>query len=322
MAQKAVILYGKLSAKPNNDELDVLEEVDLVKKTLISMGYETEEMVFDLDLYKIEQKLRESKPAFVYNLVETIDNCGEMHFVAPALLDFLKIPYTGVQSEQLAITTNKVLTKKILKSNNINTANWFMLDELELLDDNKTYIIKPVKEDGSLGITGASVFKGSERNRFANLKDEKHRFFIEEFLEGREFNISVLGGKDEPEVLPLAEMLYINFPENKPKIMGFEAKWEADSFEYNNTSRTYDYQFVNPGFEDEIKTLCTKCWNAFNLKGYIRIDIRLTRDNVPHVIEINGNPCISENGGFYAASQTAGYSFEEVMKRIVADSFK
>ena len=321
MPEKVIILYGKLSQNPNNDELDVIEEVAIVKKSLKSLGYETQELVFDLDLYKVQQQLVELKPRFVYNLVETIDNCGELHFVAPALLDFLKIPYTGVQSEQLAITTNKVLTKKILKSNNIDTANWFLLDQLELLEDDKMYIIKPTKEDGSLGIHGESVFKGSERNRFTNLED-KNRYFIEEFLPGREFNISVLGGKDEPEVLPLAEMLYHNYPEDKPKVMGFAAKWEEDSFEYNNTSRTYDYEFVHPEFEDEIKELCKKCWHAFNLKGYIRIDIRLTSDNVPHVIEINGNPCISENGGFYAASKKAGYKFNDVMKRIVADAFK
>ena len=321
MPEKVVILYGKLSPQPNNDELDVLDEVAVVKKSLNSLGYETQELVFDLDLYKVQQQLSELKPKFVYNLVETIDNSGELHFIAPALLDFLKMPYTGVQSEQLAITTNKVLTKKILKSNNIHTANWFLLNQLHLLENDKTYIIKPIKEDGSLGIDGESVFKGSERNRFTNLED-KNKYFIEEFLTGREFNISVLGGKDEPEVLPLAEMLYHNYPEDKPKVMGFTAKWKEDSFEYKNTSRTFNYEHVKPGFENEMKELCKNCWNAFNLKGYIRIDIRLTGDNIPHVIEINGNPCISENGGFYAASKKAGYSFNNVMKRIVTDAFK
>ena len=116
-------------------------------------------------------------------------------------------------------------------------------------------------------------------------------------------------------------MKFHNFPEDKPKVMGFVAKWKEDSFEYNNTSRTFDIDFVKPGFKEEIEDICKKCWFAFNSKGYIRIDMRLSQDNVPYVIEINGNPCISPGSGFYNAAKQAGYKFKDVMNRIIFDAF-
>jgi D-alanine-D-alanine ligase len=222
----------------------------------------------------------------------------------------------------LVLTTNKVLTKEILKSNDINTAEWFSLKEINKLDKNKRYIVKPLKEDGSLGIDEDSVFYALDKKYIEKLKNlNSNSFFIEEYIDGREFNVSVLGGKSGPEVLPLAEMRFHNFPEGKPKVMGFVAKWKEDSFEYNNTSRTFDIDFVKLGFKEEIEDICKKCWFAFNAKGYIRIDMRISQDNVPYVIEINGNPCISPGSGFYNAAKQAGYKFKDVMNRIIYDAF-
>jgi D-alanine-D-alanine ligase len=322
MSETVVILFGKLSANPDSDELDVMDEIEVVKETLQSLGYKTKELEFDLNLEKTKQELLRINPIFVFNIVETIENSGELHYIAPALLESLKIPFSGVPSEHLVLTTNKVLTKEILRSNGINTAEWFNLKEIDRLNTNDRYILKPLKEDGSLGIDEDSVFYASDTKYIEKIKNiSPDGFFIEEYIDGREFNVSVLGGKNGPEVLPLAEMKFHNFPDEKPKVMGFIAKWKEDSFEYNNTSRTFDIEFVKPGFKEEIENLCKKCWHAFNSKGYIRIDIRLSKENVPYVIEINGNPCISPGSGFYAATRQAGYKFEEVMERIIFDAF-
>jgi len=318
-----VVLYGKLSENPKPDELDVLEEISIVKKGLISLAYEPIELEFDLNLEKVKDKLNEIHPYFVFNLVEMIENRGELHYIAPALLEYLNIPYSGASSEYLVLTTNKALAKQILKTHDINTAEWFSLNEIDRLDVNKKYILKPLKEDGSLGIDEDSVFNKVDERIIEKIKNlNPSNFFIEEFIEGREFNISLLGGKDFPEVLPLAEIKFNNYPVEKPKIMGYTAKWDEHSFEYKNTNRTFDIDKIYMGFEEDLKNLCIKCWNAFNSKGYIRIDIRVSANNIPFIIEINGNPCISSSGGFYAAAKKAGYSFKAVLERIIADAFK
>ncbi len=323
MSGPVVILYGKLSDNPKSDELDVLDEVSTVKEALTLLGYEAIEMVFDLNLIKIRQDLLKINPLFVFNLVETIENQGELHYIAPALLETIKMPYTGVTSDHLVITTNKVLTKEILRSNNIKTPDWFNLHQLDELNKCKKYILKPLKEDGSLGIDENSVFSASDKEFITKLKHINiNNLFIEEYLDGREFNISVIGGKQEPEVLPIAEMKFVNYPEGKPKVMGFTAKWDENSFEYKNTKRTFDIDHVKPGFIEEVHKICIQCWKAFKFKGYVRIDLRLTKNNELCVLEINGNPCISPESGFFSAIRQAGYTFEEALERIIYDAFK
>ena len=323
MNQKVVILYGKLSENPDADELDVLDEVSTVKEILISLNYNPIEVEFDLNIEKTQNILMQIQPVFAFNIVETIDNRGELHYICAALLEYLKIPFTGVSSEHLMLTTNKVLTKKILRYNNIHTADWFMLNQIELLDLSKRYIVKPIKEDGSLDIDEDSVFYASDKQYIEKLKTyDKKRFFIEEFIPGREFNVSIIIKGNEPEVLPIAEMKFYNYPEGKPMIMGYSAKWKENTFEYDNTSRTFDIDFVKPQFKEEIESICKKCWYAFESTGYIRVDIRLSEKNIPYVIEINGNPCITPGSGFYSAIEMAGYTFTDAIKMIIADAMR
>ena len=128
-----------------------------------------------------------------------------------------------------------------------------------------------------------------------------HIYFIRKGR--REFNISILGGNKGPKVLPMAEIIFENFPAGKPKIVGYEAKWDESSFEYSHTPRSFGVE----------KT---------NLKGYARIDFRVDKNDEPFILEINANPCLSPDAGFYAASQRVGYSFKQVVERIIEDVWK
>ena len=320
---KVIVLYGKLSDNPQEDELDVLDEVNFVSAFLLELGYKSYKLEFSLNIDKVISEIQSINPLFVFNLVETIENNGEFHYFSPAILQFLKIPYTGVSLNTLFITTDKVLTKELLKFHKIKTPEWYSLKEYKrCLKSKNKFIIKPKSEDGSLGLDEESIFNGVDAATYFdkfNSKD-KGTFFIEEFVEGREFNISVLAGEKGPEVLPPAEILFQNFPSGKSKIMGYRAKWKTDSFEYQNTSRTFNFDMLDFPLLEKIKSISLNCWNIFKSGGYIRVDLRVDPNNVPYVIEINGNPCISPSSGFYAAAQQAGYDFKEVMQRIIADT--
>jgi D-alanine-D-alanine ligase len=89
-----------------------------------------------------------------------------------------------------------------------------------------------------------------------------------------------------------------------------------------NTARTFDIADEDAPLLDKISGMCIRTWDAFRLKGYVRMDIRVDRNNNPYLLEINANPCISENGGFYQATQRAGIPFQDVIRRIVDDAFK
>jgi D-alanine-D-alanine ligase len=207
----------------------------------------------------------------------------------------------------------------MLKKAEINNPASYKPSQFKLLTPGRKYIVKPIWEDGSLGITSESVFecKPGFEEKLENL-DDSH-WFIEDFIDGREFNISVMAGKDGPEVLPPAEIVFVNYDSERPKIIDFKAKWEMDSFEYINTVREFPGNNINQQLASNLKEAALSCWQLFGLKGYARVDVRTDNSDNVFVIEINGNPCISPDGGFVAAPREAGYIFTEVLQRIIDD---
>jgi len=320
---KAVILINKISDLPTEDELDVLDQAAEVESALTSIGYNCERIFLDLDLKQAGKSLLEAKPSFVFNLVESIEKKANLIHLAPALLESLHIPYSGCHHESIFITSNKPLAKKILAFNGVDTPAFHYSNSFHELNNLSTYIAKPLWEDASVGIDDSSVFIGRDINKWNELKSVwGNDFFVEEFIDGREFNLSVLGGGEaEAIVLPPAEILFNNFPGNKPKILGYSAKWEKETFEYINTPRTFSFSESDKPLLDDLKRIALKCWNVLNLKGYARVDFRVSKDNKPYVLEINANPCISPDAGFYAAACQAGLSYQQIIERIIKDAF-
>ncbi len=119
--------------------------------------------------------------------------------------------------------------------------NYFTIEEVHLLKPDTRYLLKPVSEDGSVGLDEDSVFTREQKKMVEKIKHlPSSHYFIEEFIEGREFNLSILGGKGKVDVLPPAEMVFHNYPEGKPRILGYKAKWDESSMEYKNTTRSFD----------------------------------------------------------------------------------
>jgi D-alanine-D-alanine ligase len=317
----AVILYNEVVDATREEQAEALELVDIFSDTLAELGYNPHRVVFSLDINSSIEKLKSIKPDFVFNHVESIAGKDELLYFSPAILDMLNIPYTGAGLEAMFITTNKPLTKKRLREIKVNTADWYNLDETDRLDRNKKYILKPLWNEGSLGLDEDCVFTGSDRSFIEKIKNIKNRnsHFIEEFIEGREFNISVLGGKVEAEVLPPAEIIFRGYPEGKPRMVGYNAKWNKDSYEYNNTPRNFTFVERDKHLLDNLRKICADCWREFGLKGYARVDFRVDKNNVPYVLEINANPCISPDAGFVAASEMAGLTYRAMIKRIIDD---
>jgi len=275
MMKKALILINKISPNPSEDEMDVLTQAAEVENALVTSGYKTERVFMDLNLEKTKEDIQRISPDLIFNLVETIDQRGDLIYLAPALLSSLHIPYTGCTLDGMFLTSNKILTKKLLVHHNVRTPEWFDSPEVRDLNPSKTYIAKPLWEDASVGITDSSVFSGKSDNTILNLRKKWGKgFFVEEFIDGREFNISVLGGNKGPQVMPLAEILFRDFPEGKPKIVGYSAKWDQETFEYNNTIRSFDLSNVNQALQDELQKMALQCWNIFNLRGYAPADFR------------------------------------------------
>ncbi|HON18936.1 MAG TPA: ATP-grasp domain-containing protein [Salinivirgaceae bacterium] len=313
---KIVILHNQISDNASADEADVLDQVNLVHENLLTLNHTVEIFPVSLNLYELKNYLEIVKPDAVFNLVESLNNQGELIALVPALLEVLKVPFTGSSYEATFLTSNKTVAKKLMQFHRINTPSVITEHNFHQASSKKRYIIKPIWEDGSLYLDEENVVDGEELKKRALSIDWKN-FFVEEYIDGREFNISILSTSNGPLVLNPAEIVFQNYHSEKPKIVGYKAKWHEDSFEYQNTVR--QFPTIDPELKSRLNKVCVDCWNAFQLKGYARVDIRLDHNQTPYVLEVNPNPCISPDSGFIAALADSGIPILEAINNIIND---
>lgn len=323
---KAVILHSAVNDDAGNDERDVLVQVESVAKALSTLGYEVFAIPFYLDLACMRTAVDAIRPRFAFNLVETVEQAGRLIHVAPALLDHLRLPYTGASTEAVFATSNKLLAKKLLSGAGIPTPPWLSLEDAKVNGHAATgaYIIKSIWEHASIGLDEDSVVVVNGRGQLPQALEHRRESlggacFAEAYIDGREFNLSILASNNGPEVLPPAEMEFVRFPADKRKVVGYRAKWEVGSFEYDHTVRRFDFGREDEPLIAQLRQMARDCWRLFELRGYARVDFRVDQAGRPWVLEVNTNPCLSPDGGFFAAAEQCGLSHVEVIQRIVRD---
>jgi D-alanine-D-alanine ligase len=144
--------------------------------------------------------------------------------------------------------------------------------------------------------------------------------FAEQFVDGREFNLSLLA--PGPQILPPAEIEFADYSAEKPRIVGFDAKCNPQSFEYHHTDRRFDLPPADQPLIRRLKTLALECWRLFGLQGYARVDFRCDDSGQPWVLEINPNPCLLPDAGFSAALEAAGIAYVDAVQRIIDDALE
>jgi D-alanine-D-alanine ligase len=319
-----IVLHGEIPANGPDDEADVLVQAEAVCEALESLGYSASTMAFGLDLRRTVARLASVCPRFVFNLVETLEGSGRLIHMAPTLLDHVGIDYTGSCTEAIFLTSNKLTAKKLLRSCGIRTPEWFTIEGCpESLPLESAFIIKSVWEHASVGLDDSSVlFPGRTEILREGMVDRRGRLggdcFAEEFIDGREFNLSILASQCGPKVLPAAEIRF-DFPAGKARIVDYAAKWDCASPEYRNTGRSFDFSPEDDILVRELSRIGLECWRLFELRGYARIDFRVDGSGMPWVLEVNANPCLSPDAGFAAAAERAGMRMQDVVSRIVGD---
>jgi D-alanine-D-alanine ligase len=324
---RALIIHSPLEDNAPADELDVLQQVDFFRKGLQELGFSVGVIPFPYDIKHLETVLRDTNPDFVVNLVETLFADGRLVHSAPFLFDHFKMPYTGCSSHALYLSSHKILSKEYMRIHGVRTPDFYTYDIIaddEDLPLKSPFLVKSLWEHASYGLDENSQLLFHTRPELLErMQKEKNPrdFFCEEYIHGREFNLSVLAGKTGPEVLPPAEIRF-NFPPEKARILGYKAKWEEESFEYKNTIRTFDFSKNDDALIEKLKEISLKCWKIYGLKGYARVDFRVDENGKIYVLEINANPCISPDSGFVAAAHKSEISNKEVVKRIIDDIIK
>jgi D-alanine-D-alanine ligase len=325
---KIAILHGEVAEDACPDEKDVLVQVDVVTEGLSELGHEPVVVPVSLNLAETVRTLSTDPPAIVFNLVESLIGKGGLIPIVPALLEVLKIPYTGAGVEALLLTSNKILAKKWLTSAGLPTPPWFVnTDRHSGVSVSGPWLIKSVWEHASIGLDEDSVIWKADKERVIAEMDARcdtlgGACLAEAFIDGREFNLSLLADRRQnvPEVLPAAEIRFDAYPPGKIRVVGYRSKWEEGSFEYSHTPQSFTFPETDASLLLHLKELALRCWDLFDLRGYARVDFRVDKAGQPWILEINANPCLSQDAGFFAATREAGLTFAEVLERIIEDS--
>lgn len=326
--KKIAILHTDVAENASEDELDCLRQAQIIGEAIIILGHEPVQLPFVMNLNTTVEKLHTLQPDIVFNLVETLASRGSMVYFATALLDFLRLPYTGCRTEAMFITSNKPLTKKILHASGIATPSWIVADgAVTGAAPAGTYLIKASWEDASVGLDDESILKASDPKILRDaLQDRQNKLgmecFAEAYIDGREFNIALLASDRGVRILPPSEILFVDYPTDKLKLLDYRAKWVEDSFEYDNTRRTLDIDPGDTSLVDDLRNIALRCWQLFGLRGYARVDFRVDQEGHPWVLEINANPCLSPDAGFAAALDHAGIKYSEAIDDILRDALK
>ncbi len=317
-----VVLHGAVPPNAPKDEQDTLVEVREVSEALGRLGYEPYPLSCSLDLRGLVESLAKLRPEAVFNLVESVEGKGSFIHLAPSVLDHMGLPYTGASTESLFLTSNKLLAKTLLARAGIPTAPWATAGALRSghLPFRPPCIVKSVWEHASVGLDEDSVV-WDERALPEEIRRREVRhggkWFAEAYIEGREFNLSLLQSEGGPQILPPAEILFEGYGPEKPRVVGYRAKWEEDSFEYCNTPRTFSFTGEDRPLLRRLSELAAQCWSLFHLRGYARVDFRVDAAGNPWVLEINANPCLTIGGGFASAAEQGGFSYDRLIERIL-----
>lgn len=319
-ALRVLILHSDIAPDAPPDEQDTLDQVAAISDALEANGHRVWRAPFGGSEADLRGLVERHQIDALFNLVESIEGSGAKTTFVPGLFEQLGLRYTGATSPQLELLGNKPRTKSRLLEAGLPTPAWCEPPHWSGLKDDVTYVVKSALEDASLGLNDDSVVTGSERvRRRAEQCAGKYggSWFAETYVHGREFNVAVLEDSGRARVLPLAEMTFQEWQPGRPRIVGYDAKWEEESFEATRTVRAFGVEESEPDLAQELNRLANRSWEVMGLSGYVRIDFRVGSDRRPTILEINPNPCLSPGAGFAVAAERAGLSYAKLADTIL-----
>ena len=327
--RRAILAYDEGAEKGDVAARDVFAQLGAVEAALAGFGMETERLAVGLDFARLKPSIIRVAHALVFNLVESLDGADRLQTLFPMLLESWGTPFTGSGSAAMLLSNHKVLAKAVLAGVGAPVPDCCFMDaagRMVFLPEGEKaggcWIVKPLESHASLFMDDSAVGKYADEKdlggRLRELRAEHGmEFFAERYIEGREFNLSLVEEEGGARVLPPAEIVFAGFPAGKPRIVGHAAKWDEDSEDFRNTRRTFGTVGNEPDLAASLANLARAAWRAFGLSGYARIDFRVDAAGRPFVLEANANPCLAPAAGLAAAAGEAGWSFGELCERIV-----
>ena len=317
---KIVLLHTQDAAEPPEDPV-----LGQLEGALRAGGHTTARVAVGADIDPLIVALRQEAPDLVVNMAESFGGKSALESNVAALLNLLGLRYTGSSPSGLMLAGDKALTKVVLSFHGIKTPQFATVyrGALEWAGDIRfPVIVKPPQEDASLGITAKSVvrdLKGLMEAMDELQKEFRQPSLVEQFIEGREFYVGVLGNENAT-ALPVIELDFSKFPADKPKIASWQAKWGDDGAgsgaEYAGTESVFPTN-VEPALIERMQRVALDAFAALRLRDYARIDLRVTPEGEIFVIEVNPNCYLERQSEFARAAERGGLPYEALVERLV-----
>src|SRR5437588_5347682 len=304
----------KPKKKPKEDREEIFEALE-------KLGHEPFYQVLDGTKGSLAS-LSRCGADLVFNLTESYGGDDTKDMNIAAYMDLVGIPYTGTGPRGLFLGQEKSVAKKLFQFHGVRTPIFAtsykgMLDHSH--DIGFPLIVKPIAEDGSIGIDGNSVVESvkelMERIHYIHEKFDSPAL-IEEYIDGREIYAGILGSYERAQVLPLVELDLSKLPEGMPKIASYDVKFEKNTEAYKLTKSA-----IAENLDDEtrkrLETTALAAYRALKLRDYGRIDMRLAPNGDVYVIEANPNPWLASTQEFAMAAKASGRSYTQLIAEIV-----
>lgn len=299
--------------------IGVLDEVNAVDGALKELGYNVKRFGLSPPIESVRQTFVSLDADVVFNLFEGFAGKPETEAEVAGMIEASGLCYTGCPPSALSLALDKSRTKDVLQKAGLPTPRFQVLEPatLDLFDLHLPCIVKPAAEDASHGLSELSVV-----NDFTSLAFQvkqvselySGRALVEEFIDGREFNATVIGN-DKPVVLPVSEIVF-NLPQGSPRILTFDAKWEDNSV-YSRSTLPVCPADLDDVTHDRIAASASSAFQLLGCAGYARVDFRMGSDSIPQIIEVNPNPDISMDAGVARQARAAGMTYTGLIERIV-----
>lgn len=312
----AVLTYLENEGDKNHDSV-----VDQVARALKKNGHEVSIIGEHGDVKRLVNALTRRKPDLVFNLMEMFgDNVlGDVSVVG--LLDLLGLRYTGCGPAELSLAQDKGLAKKILAFEGILYPKFAVFSKDADMETggnlHMPLFVKPLRMDASIGIDKKGLVHDAKSllKRVLAIHEQcNDSALAEEFIEGRELYVGVLGNA-QPTAFPPIEVDFTGFPEGAPHILDAKAKFDESSAEYKGTKS------VLADLPDELRAKLQKvsidAYRALRVRDYGRVDLRLTEAGEIYVLEVNASCYLEQSSEFAVAAGAAGIEYDALIQRIV-----
>jgi D-alanine-D-alanine ligase len=316
---RIVVVHNADSSRP--DVADVANQASDVARGLVAGGARTSLRAVPGDdplaVAKLVAELRKEPPDLVFNLVESLDGDPRHEAVLPHLCELAGLAYTGSPPLGLGMALHKDVCKRLLLAAGVSTPQALVVED-KLPPELPPFplIVKPTREDASVGISDDSVVTDRvalERRVESAREALRQPLLVERFIPGRELYVSLVGA--EPRALPMHEVDFSDLPADRPRIVSYEAKWDRQCLAFHATRSVR--AVVDEATAARCVSAARAAFAALGLRDYARIDLRVAADGTPFVIDVNPNCDLSDGAGFCRAASFAGIDYPGLLRLIV-----